>query len=230
MVGESLRGKIHGIWLCFACLVLAAGCSGRASTLAADLIQPPAQLFLPEARQMPGYLQVESNNFFLANIASEISPAASVDAAAYVSYRNMGWHVTTDPQEGVYLRVAYLVAVLPDEAAARSLYQAGVGEADRRKHYMTVMPPTVQQTMGADRLIADSLSGCQDGSLYAYSSNIVFTPDLYLSAVCRVKNSLVFLWGHTTDNYDGNNAPLPDAVILEQAGQWLRVVTGRLQP
>jgi hypothetical protein len=45
--------------------------------------------------------------------------------------------------------------------------------------------------------------------VYQNTSQVNFVPDLYLDASCRVENVLVVFWGHTANNYDGKNAPLP---------------------
>jgi hypothetical protein len=187
----------------------------------------PAAQYLPAQADLPNYLAPEGN-LATENFVTQVQLPVAPENLAYASFGNVGVHKLSLPQEGYYIRVVYWTVVLPDPASAQLIYQMSNREDYRKQAFLVIMPGAVHAQMGAIVPVKVQNSPCEDVSVYQNASQVNFIPDLYIYASCRVKNVLVVFWGHTANNYDGKNAPLPESVVADQVSGWLKAATGKL--
>lgn len=207
---------------CLACLLLA-GCSSTRP------IKGPASQYLPYPVDLPGYL-IEKDNLGLERLVEQTPVRVLPEDSAYINFDNSGYSYTTEPQNGVYLRLAFWVTIHPSTSSAKSFFRSSSAEQETKDRLYAIMPSAVQDTIEKVSPVALSSHSCQEAALYKIPSHVVFTPDLYLYAACRVDNAVVLLWAYTADNYDGNNTPIPDEVMADQMSGWLDLALARIKP
>jgi hypothetical protein len=225
-------------------------------TPTAVVYKPPAARFLPEIKDFSAEYASETSYISenLAMMAQIPLPRENMGVAAFA---NQGGRKASLPQDGVYYRFVYWVVVAPDAASAQLFYSMSQGKDYARQAFLVVMPAAVHEDMGEIISIPVDNPPCEQASIMAVVSDpyasyrggklptadplskgikggfspedvIKFPPDLYLYSSCRVNNVLILFWGHTPNNYDGKNTPLPNDVILNQVIHFWKVVIQKL--
>lgn len=193
------------------------------------ILLPPAADYLPNAAQIPTYYETESN-VLSDNLLSNAPLPVPVENLAVVSYRNKGFQSLDLPQGGVYSRFVYWVILAGSDTEASLYYNLANSQEYIQQAFLVIMPAAVQEDMEQPNVVNPEFAACDESSLLTVANHQILPPDLYLYSVCRVKNALVIFWGHTVDNYDGKNSPIPEAEILKQVGGFLDRVTVKMQP
>lgn len=201
--------------------LLLAGCAGGS-------IKGPANQYLPYPVDLPGYL-VENDNLGLERLVEQSAVRVLPQDSAFINFDNAGYSYTTEPQNGTYLRLAYWVLVMRTNADAETFYRQSNQDAEMKTRLSAIMPSTIQQTVKDVIPVVLEGHACQDAALYKIPSKVIFTPDLYLYATCRIENAVILVWAYTPDNYDGNNAPIPDEVIADQMKHWVGLAAARVK-
>ena len=211
--------------------------------------QAPAEQYLPALDEFPPYYDTEVN-LATVNLSQNAQLPLPEENMAARAFRNLGFQNATDPQDGIYYRFIYWMLIAPNDLSAQFFYTMSQTQDYIRQAFLVVTPAAIQQSMKEPSQITPENSPCDQASIYYFRSDpyaslrkskqlptrnpsggydpqrvINAPPDVYLYSVCRVNNGLIVFWGHTPDNYDGNNSPLPESVIEEQVLQfWDKVI------
>lgn len=222
------------------------------------VFQPPAARYLPLAGQVGNDYEEESS-LLSENLTANYNLPLPRESLAFASFRNRGFTRASDPQNGIYYRMTWWVLLAESEANARLLYAISQSPEYAMNAFLVVMPAAIQEQMNQVRPLEAIKGRCEDAAISSYVSDTFavyrtggalptmdprlkditggfsaedvanLPPDVFLYAACQVENAVILFWGHTPNNFDGNNSPIPDEVIAGQVRDKMDMVMDRLE-